>query len=72
MDFILIAILIGIVGIIYGLVLAKVVLSYKVTDKNMLRISSAIYKGAMAFLKKRIYNDSSNCSYSCSCFWHLH
>ena len=52
MDFILIAILIGIVGIIYGLVLAKVVLSYKVTDKNMLRISSAIYKGAMAFLRR--------------------
>jgi len=52
MDFILIAILIGIVGIIYGLVLAKVVLSYKVTDKNMLKISNAIYKGAMAFLKR--------------------
>ena len=52
MDFTLIAILIGIVGIIYGLVLAKVVLSYKVTDKNMLRISNAIYKGAMAFLKR--------------------
>ncbi|MDY1591560.1 MAG: sodium-translocating pyrophosphatase [Methanofastidiosum sp.] len=52
MDFTLIAILIGIVGIIYGLVLAKVVLSYKVTDKNMLKISNAIYKGAMAFLKR--------------------
>jgi len=52
MDFTLIAILIGIIGIIYGLVLAKVVLSYKVTDKNMLRISNAIYKGAMAFLKR--------------------
>lgn len=52
MDFTLIAILVGIAGIIYGLVLAKVVLSYKVTDKNMLRISSAIYKGAMAFLKR--------------------
>ena len=52
MDLTLIAILIGIAGIIYGLVLAKVVLSYKVTDKNMLRISSAIYKGAMAFLKR--------------------
>ncbi len=52
MDFILIAILIGIVGIIYGLVLAKVVLSYKVTDKNMLKISNAVYKGAMAFLKR--------------------
>ncbi|KYC46126.1 MAG: K(+)-stimulated pyrophosphate-energized sodium pump [Candidatus Methanofastidiosum methylothiophilum] len=52
MDFTLIAILIGIVGIIYGLSLAKVVLSYKVTDKNMLRISSAIYKGAMAFLRR--------------------
>jgi len=37
MDFTLIAILIGIAGIIYGLVLAKVVLSYKVTDKNMLK-----------------------------------
>ncbi|HNR45155.1 MAG TPA: sodium-translocating pyrophosphatase, partial [Methanofastidiosum sp.] len=52
MDFTLIAILIGIVGIIYGLVLAKVVLSYKVTDKSMLKISNAIYKGAMAFLKR--------------------
>ncbi|MCC7573500.1 MAG: sodium-translocating pyrophosphatase [Candidatus Methanofastidiosum sp.] len=52
MDFTLIAILIGIVGIIYGLVLAKVVLSYKVTDKNMTRISNAIYKGAMAFLRR--------------------
>lgn len=52
MDFTLIAILIGIVGIIYGLLLAKVVLSYKVTDKNMLRISGAIYKGAMAFLRR--------------------
>ena len=52
MDFTLIAILIGIVGIIYGLVLAKVVLSYKVTDKDMLRISNAISKGAMAFLKR--------------------
>lgn len=52
MDFTLIAILIGIAGIIYGLVLAKVVLSYKVTDKNMLKISNAIYKGAMAFLKR--------------------
>lgn len=52
MDFTLIAILIGIVGIIYGLVLAKLVLSYKVTDKNMLKISNAVYKGAMAFLKR--------------------
>ena len=34
MNFTLITILIGIVGIIYGLLLAKVVLSYKVTDKN--------------------------------------
>lgn len=52
MDFTLIAILIGIVGIIYGLLLAKVVLSYKVTDKKMLKISNAVYKGAMAFLKR--------------------
>lgn len=52
MDFILITILIGIVGIIYGLLLAKIVLSYKVTDKNMLKISNAVYKGAMAFLKR--------------------
>ena len=52
MDFTLIAILIGIVGILYGLVLAKLVLSYKVTDKNMLKISNAVYKGAMAFLKR--------------------
>ena len=52
MDFILITILIGIVGIIYGLLLAKVVLSYKVTDKNMLKISNAVYRGAMAFLKR--------------------
>ncbi|NMC58851.1 MAG: sodium-translocating pyrophosphatase [Candidatus Methanofastidiosa archaeon] len=52
MDFTLIAILIGIVGILYGLILAKVVLSYKVTDKKMLKISNAVYKGAMAFLKR--------------------
>ena len=52
MDFTLITILIGIVGIIYGLLLAKVVLSYKVTDKNMLKISNAVYRGAMAFLKR--------------------
>lgn len=52
MDFTLITILIGIVGIIYGLLLAKIVLSYKVTDKNMLKISNAVYKGAMAFLKR--------------------
>ncbi|NMA30725.1 MAG: sodium-translocating pyrophosphatase [Candidatus Methanofastidiosa archaeon] len=52
MDFTLITILIGIVGIIYGLLLAKVVLSYKVTDKKMLKISNAVYKGAMAFLKR--------------------
>ncbi|HQF89216.1 MAG TPA: sodium-translocating pyrophosphatase [Methanofastidiosum sp.] len=52
MDFILITILIGIVGIIYGLLLAKIVLTYKVTDKNMLKISNAVYKGAMAFLKR--------------------
>ena len=52
MDFILITILIGIVGIIYGLLLAKIVLSYKVTDKNMLKISNAVYRGAMAFLKR--------------------
>ncbi|NPV49734.1 MAG: sodium-translocating pyrophosphatase [Candidatus Methanofastidiosum sp.] len=52
MDFTLIAILMGIVGIIYGLLLAKVVLSYKVTDKNMLKISNAVYKGAMAFLRR--------------------